>query len=261
VVLAHLEVDDPMQNSLGATLRVLDSNVLLYDTSIPGATGGDSVFIEAVDGSDGVHVTDARLFAAACEVRGGDGGSAAPGAFGCVQGGDGGDGFVVNGPTSRLELQASTVTAGIGGLTNMPPCTDGVDGTPIVVNSGALVNVPGTPAGLDIQSPVRGGQPVSYTLQAAPGAFAWLVFSRRQATGLLLNAFDGALAVEPPLIVVQLGFVPGDGTLTEADRPLTFAPFAGIEGIVLVAQGFTFAAGQGLVAGSVSSLLVLDPAL
>ncbi|NOT29768.1 MAG: hypothetical protein HOP15_04880 [Planctomycetes bacterium] len=197
-------------------------------------------------GGPAVRLIQASISLSGSWVHGMDGlDSSGPPFFPNGNGGDGGDGLVLQ-LRSQVWLQDSILEGGAGG-TPTGSGLPGADGEALVILTGRTHAVAGSSKALELSSPVREGAPVTLTVRGKPGDLVWL---------RLALSPDGLAhrGLAPGLF---LGRIPAGGvlvlTLSAPNLP------AGREGLVFFCQATVRDTdSQRFVASSPSALVLLD---
>lgn len=258
-------------------LRVIDSRVALWSSTIGGGNGRSGVWFQpptvafpAMAGAIGLQSSGAsQLFASRSTIRGGNGGFGYSGL--CVGGvpaspGSGASGAVglVTGSAST-HLRDCTITAGSGGggggcawcppLPQPPPgCSGGSGGTPAAI-AGAVVQLPGSGPRLTTSGLVREGNPLSLSVSGTPGDVVSLVISPRTRHELFLP-LGGTLHYGTGTRRLALGQIPGTGVL-DATLPVGSLA-AGVDALQRHLQVLTRPVGGASSLGSPAVLTILD---
>ncbi len=199
------------------------------------------LFESMVRGGPAALLRNTRLSLEGSQVHGIDG---RDGFVFLPNGGDGSDGLVLeNG--SEAWIQDSILLGGAGGMpygSGLP----GADGEALVVTSGALHSRAGPSKTLEVPSPVRAGDLITFTVRGEPGDLVWLHLARKP---LHLKA------QRSPMDGHFLGRIPAGGELVSS--PFVPRLPAGLEGMVLFCQASVREADGGRFGASAPSALVL----
>ena len=206
--------------SVGGALELVDTNAAVSDSILTGGTG-KSFSVTQVgasgneSGGDGLRISGGSLALQGCALTGGDGGAGGWYQGFCTSGGAGGAGLRVLGgaQVSRLD---SSATGGAGAPGPTSGCMigggDGLNGQPVEIVSGGVLDLPGSATALRVASPVREGQDVHLAIDGAAGAFATVLLS--SAPGLQpMGKVVGPVQVGLPALLVPIGAIPAGGEL------------------------------------------------
>jgi len=251
----------------GSGLRATGSSIALYDCTVRGADGLDVQDYCPDDSNQGGYaglgawVSSSLFFASGSSFQGGQGGSARSNCGFSGDGGGGGHGLYVDGGSAANVLGCSF----IGGQGGYEGCGsmgcfgfDGADGVPTASYGATLTTLPGTARKLTMQALARewpATLPVS--VQGQPGDRVFLCLSRQTAFQYVANQSGVRVTpVSPPPVVIDLGTVPGGGTLS------TMIPSYELQGAVESRAYFfqtlhKLPSGQRIL-GTPSNLIVID---
>ena len=209
-----------------------DSTVTLYGCTLQGGQGGFDPFEEAYDGGNGGHGYQAPtgfLFAAGSNFHGGHGGDGSeedggPPPFGTAagDGGDGGHGIYLGSFTSGAApsdavLMDNVTTGGFGGQGGLgfyfPSGNPGAMGQgEFLLTNATSTELSGTARVFGAPTVVREGDPVTLSVQGAPGDSVYLLQS--PAPGYHLSIpFQGVVLLGGLPSLKQAGVIPSNGTL------------------------------------------------
>jgi hypothetical protein len=244
---------------VNAGLRVKDSRVQLYESSVLGGDGSDAVQFFPLpfpdpngDGGDGAWILGtSQVFASGVTFAGGNGGKVM--SF-CFLGGDAGHGLVLgNGSDAPvLRLRDCTFTAGTatpGGCGNPA----GAAGSPQLVLSGSQVPLAGVSRDLELTSPASVGDNVTLSFDGEPGDAALLLVSLDVAPGLDVKLGTSVLHLALPLTIVTLGALPGGDLDLSSSVP---ALPVGLQGLAVAAQAVFANGGQFVTSGPTLGVLL-----
>jgi hypothetical protein len=227
----------------GDALEASFSSVSVYESSLVAGRGGWG-FCQGGNGGDGVRLMGiSQLFASNVQASGGPGGSSGE-FYICSQGGSGGFGLHLDGPTTSAHLLACTFTGGPKGfgtpyqccLTacgSPSGCGDGASGQPVF--GGTAVNLPGASRALGVPKVLREGQSAILQFSGLPGETAILLLSPAAGSKLSLSLGGVLLLGNPLLGPYFVGTVPASGPLS---IPILVPQLpATVQGVVLHMQG------------------------
>jgi hypothetical protein len=255
-------------------LRAIGNDALVpVDCTLHGGDGFDTEAGEtsASTGGVGVFVSTSSLALYGCDVRGGDGGSdvlhgnggrdGATGLWaaganvyatgGSIHGGDAGDGGVFNqtdvgcaGGVGMVAVAWSLVrvidldlSGGAGGAPDGGG-TPGPDGEPLEEANSRVVPYAGTARRLELPAVLREGESGTLTVSGVPGDLVG-VFVAETGGALPLSGPVGIFVPAEPLVgPLMLGPLPAEG---QVDLPFTVPTLPGVDGLVLLAQGYVLA--------------------
>ncbi|MEM7204689.1 MAG: hypothetical protein AAF628_30810 [Planctomycetota bacterium] len=237
-----------------AGLAASNSTVYVLDSTLAGGTGTPGqLLVPGGTGGAGLNVTSSKVHVQSSTVIGGTGGRGFTILFGCSGGGRGGDGILLSGRGSVVELLDTTPRGGGAGAGGVG-CANGSSGSPTLVLEGQIVALAGTPPKLEANTPVRDDEVLTFTTTGTPGQSTWLLLGAAPS--------PAALPLGPLLIdavglqVVPLGPVPASGVLVR-NVALPTLP-AGVQVATAFAQGVTVDPALGVLAGSGQMLTVLS---
>ena len=224
-------------------LFATNSSVSLWGCTVTGGSGNGDLL---GGGGAGVLLIGGSLFASGSTFTGGAGadGYLEPPFNLCTDGMDGGDGLVLFAGAPVARLRASTTAAGAGGAPGDATCLPGQPGSPSVVVSGALIELPGTHRSMEIFRVIREGGVSPIELQGADGDLAWLFLGPTVAHTFELGLL-GTLLPGPPLFAIPAGTLPAGGK--KLLTPFIGELGPGIEGITLYEQPLFFEPASTLV--------------
>jgi len=264
VTLARCDIfgagNESLQNS--HALIVEDSDAFVHDSTLTGGYGTDDTglpFNPAFDGAPAVLMNGGRLFVSGSVLRGGTGGGCASiSGCACIPYGNGGAGVRLQSGAPVVRIVDSVVEGGVGGSggAECPPRTWGTTGADTVIESGQLLDLPGTARSLALSSPITTGVDVlSETMTGEPGDFAVLFFSVHLSEAVEFLAWNGYLHAYQNFILSPKGALPAGGTLVSrvAINPLGLA-----EATVYVQGVYVNAGGQAFLTGP-SATTLMDP--
>ena len=222
-------------------LSVVRSHVRLLDSRVVGREGFGAVTLDfGKPGEAGAVVRDGTLFASDSELVGGLGGAAWD-FEGCIHGGPGGPGLVVE--AGGLATLLDTATVGGAGYTAL--CTPQPDGEPIVlVDDGAVVQEPGIARRVVTTSPHRVGESWGVFVLGVPGDLVFLIGSGQLAALGPIPGIGGQALLGIPFATVFAGTIPASEVLD-------------VPGVVGPLQPGVSAAGRGIQAVLVGADLSL----
>jgi hypothetical protein len=241
-----------------AGLDLSSSDVRLHDCEIQGAPGTSQFGWPAQPGAAGMKVEASTVTIVGCTIRGGAGGVATPsfgGSLCTTAHPPGGPGVRFVGTAGTIRSAESTAVGGVLSLGPMCPGQTGPQG-PAISGSGTIVALPGFARHLRANSPVRGGELLSFELQGQPGEVPLLLVALEHEPLALLN---GALLVSlPPMEAFVLGALPAGG-LETLSVPVPHV--GGIEGLVLYSQAAFVDPSATVWLGAGTSVVLLEPGL
>jgi len=246
----------PARSGIEAT----GSAVFLYDSEVWGGDGQDALVNiitdqDALPGAIAVSLITSTLATVGCTIRGGDGGDGFDTGALCRPSADGGVGLVVDGGGIRMD----TLIAGGSGGTDPAGCPQiGSDGADVVVQAGAVQTFNETLRSLEIDSPIRVGQPSTTTYSGVPGEPVGLLLSLNTSL-TYAPGLKGALLPGAPLNFIGLGVVPASGVI-QFTVPVPGVLSPGLEGIGLFGQALAPGqSGFGLLS-SPTAIVIVDAA-
>lgn len=253
----------------GSGIHAVNSNVYAWETGFEGRRGGAGGVLGGSGGSGLYAETEAgtTIFVAGSRLIGRDGGMA-DGDYDiwcrctiCGAPGDGGDGITIEGPkTTNVVVRDNTYQHGQGGPTQaIFDCTDGEDGEDIGTknpNTPVIEYAPGLPR-FSSSSPAREGEPLDLRSSGDPGDLVALLLAS-QPNAAWTDPLLGTLGLLPPVSLLVLGEVPGDGVL-ETSFPAPALP-SQLESAVLFAQPVHLGLDAGVELSTPSALFLLDGA-
>ena len=238
--------------NLGVCAR--DSVVAAYDCTVWGGGGGPSC-VHGGHGGQGARATSlgglTGFMLSGTEIRGGYGGGDPDGGT-CANGGDGGDGLVVDPGTSVWRLD-SVLAAGPGFDGTV---SSGSDGIALV---GDVFDFPQPRLALEIPSPVREGESAVATIRGRPGDDVYVSFGT-ETPFRPLTSWHGVLLTRGPhpWFVGVLGKIPASGVLTGGFQ---FPDLGrGVAARTWYVQVWRTSAIDGRTLGSMRAVTVLDSA-
>ena len=193
-------------------LYVQDTLVAAYDCLIIGGTGGPGCD-HGGDGGAGARASLSTrltgLVLSGTTIRGGRGGGDTDIGH-CANGGDGGDGMIVDPGVAVWRLD-TTLTGGLGFHGYISAGTDGT----ALVNSGEVFDFPQPRLNLEVPSPLREGELATATVRGRPGDDVYLYFGT-ETVFRPLTAWHGVLLTRAPRpwFVGILGTIPASGVLS-----------------------------------------------
>ena len=221
VVLArcHVSADGIFATDVAALVSA-SSSLALYECVVLGGTAAPGSGPIGL-GGDGLRVGGGTAHLADCSIKGGGGGSGGTamvpgiGALVCKDGSPGGDGLVIAGAATVVEVASTTLAGGVGGGADASlGCSPGPPGSPSVVLGGSLVPSPCAGRELSVEpSPAAGGTTVTVTAVGEPGDLAVVLLG--EPLSALPALFCGVLAIAPKVHQV-LGTAGAAGTATLA---------------------------------------------
>ena len=197
----------------GTGLRVLQSEVFLWDSEVRGAEGG-----AGIRGGTGLDQVDSTILISGTEVYGGDGGDGTVSPS-CSPGKIGGHGWVLSGTAPMGWRQGSTIDGGEGGTGTGAPCTDGFDGNPVVSFAGGVTTLAGRPHTLEVETLEEMGGLATNVMQGQEGELAFLTLGLNPDQTLFLP-WSGAIHVGTPFfpqLITTLG--PGGSHTFDVTTP------------------------------------------
>ncbi|MEM7310260.1 MAG: hypothetical protein AAF682_26530 [Planctomycetota bacterium] len=248
----------PTELQTHPALLAVASSVFVYDSTLNGSDGNQSVFglfgnIQPGPGGPGALLRGSTMFASGSTFSGGDGGSDTPGL--CFAGGDAGTGMTLDlldgGAGSQAWLLDCVATGGVGGLGGCG-LGDGTDADDIVLPGGQIFPLAGSARTLAIASPVLDGGLLEVDATGEPGDVV-VAFVGGPTLGLFVETLQLSLHLAAPVQVVPLGTVAADGTLSISQPAPTVAAGGFVE---LLAQAL-FVSPDGLFETGPTSLLFL----
>lgn len=248
----------PSLSSGAVGLELFQSLVSAYGVDVRGGNGRNAnmTFIGG-PGGNALRAMDGQLFAQGSTLSGGNGGNGFAGVV-CQPAGVGGAGadlalFQFPPPAYVLDAQ---VQGGAGGA-GSGPCAGAAAGPAYTGATANLHILPGAARELDHASPVREGQPLTWSLDAAPGELAFLAYGLVPNLGWPEVTASGVLALQAPFDLAFVGVVPAGGTQTGGFVLHELGP--GVEGAIVFAQSGYFD-GASVWFGAPSATLLLDRA-
>ena len=216
-------------------LLAVRSEVVVTSSTLVGGDGTDP-YADSVPGAAGLWLDDSSATLEGTTVMGGYGDTAV-----------GGTGLVALNGSSLRSLQCGT--SGGGGT----PAGD----AQMVDGSSMALGLTGTAHALASVSPVREGEPVSVTVQGAPGDLAWLALSLSPGWTPVFGG-QHVLTLGSPFQLFALGPLGASGQLTLSSA----VPSLGaLESLDLVLQELSVGAGGGAkAAGPTTVITLLDTA-
>jgi len=214
-------------------ITVERSFVVFQGGSVDGGHGG----LSGIDGGTGIRAIESELTLIDTVVSGGPGGTSF--ATPCDDGGDGGDGLVVEGGSLVRHLQ-TTFQGGTGG----GGCTVGAPGSGKVVLDGSAAPFPGGVRRLTAGTPVQVGD--EHTLEVAGPEGDWVFLFVGNALGIspFFPEFQGALVPAlPGVLLTSVGAIGPAGSLSITSTP---GPI-GLTELELAVQAIVFSPAQGLL--------------
>lgn len=247
-----------------------DTRVTAYECVLTGGNGGSVASALVPDdggrGGLGLALDDGSAMASDCRFQGGIGGvggftSGIPTV--CGAGGDGGDALGQHAPATGsvdVKLLACTFSPGAPGASFDPAsCPSGSPGHSTAIVLGSIDGLVGPPVSHRADSPVRAGEPITFTIGGEPGAFVVLGIAAGPAD-LFVPDFNGSLLLDGNAFVLFPGFIGNDGSLTSV-FPGGVAVAPGTALTVHTQPALFVASTLALTIGSGSWLTVLDPSL
>lgn len=236
----------------GDGLRVTASNSAFYGCAFQGGSGG-----EKKAGGNGLLLVGGTSFLSGGAFLGGNGddGWFDPGnPSACFDGAAGGDGLLLSSAASVKALDIAG--AGGNGGTASGICTPGAAGVAFDSANGTLATIATSARGLEVSSPVREGETLTWKLSGQPGELAFLDYGG-QPGFLDLPAWNGMLLLAPPFFMAFAGVVPASGELSGSIPIHELGP--GVEGAIVWAQSGFFD-GASVLQSATSATLLLDQA-
>lgn len=236
----------------GDGLRVNASNSAFYECSFQGGSGG-----EKKAGGNGLQLVGGTSFLSGSSFAGGNGddGWFDPGnPNACFDGTAGGDGLLLSSGASAKALALSGVGGNGGSAGGV--CHAGAPGVPFDTANGTLTTLATNARNLEVSSPVREGETLTWTLTGNPGELAFLDYGG-QPGFLDLPAWNGMLLLAPPFFIAFAGVVPASGELSGSIPIHELGP--GVEGAIVWAQSGFFD-GAAVFQSATSATLLLDQA-
>ena len=237
----RLSVAEPLLGGdVPSCLRAEDAVIAMYDCDVDGGDGREA--IPGADGEDGgiaVEVLGGLLFVSSSELNGGAGGAGRPAADPepCGAAGDGGPGLRLGINSPLVTRQATSVIGGPGGAEN--GCTAGTQSPPVVLFSGGINALPdAAPRGFTLPSPVREGQTYQASFAGLPGDLVFWVGSL--SDGWFLDPFllNGVLLSGVPFASGFVGVTDGSGQLSASGTVGDLGPGVLISSLYLQALYF-----------------------
>jgi len=238
-----------------AGVCAVSSTLQLFDCSI---TGGDGISIGTMQlaqpGAPGLEVDGSTVTIVGCTIVGGAGGLT----FGpvCdVVHPTGGAGVAFVGTPGTVQSAASTAVGGAADLGPLCPGQTGPQG-PAISGTGTIVPLVGVARHLEANSPVRGGETLTFDVEGQAGEVP-LVFVSLDHEPIPLLAFSGVLLVGlPPSDVFVLGALPASG---QASLSFPVPPIGLVGALTYYAQGVFLDPTAGLWLGAGTTVTLLDP--
>lgn len=209
-----------IQSDGGAGLRIEDSNVHVYDSTITGGRGNTVAsligpILPALPGGSGVDHLGGFLRVEGSTIQGGEGGRGqvpqAPFIAECSDGGPGGAALAL-GAGAHAELRTATLVPGAGGEA-VDPCNDGAAGVASDVDPAAtLVVEPWIARNLGTGGPLREGEAGTVAAAGEPSELVWIGVSAGTSVAPTVPQL-GVLLFELPYYYVFLGATDGAGEL------------------------------------------------
>ncbi len=237
----------------GSGLRVARSGVRAFDCEILGGPGHSSTIAIQIDpGGEGLFLENATVTLVGCTVRGGPGGVHLANPCGGTHPA-GGAGVRFFGDLGVLRSAASTAAGGAADLDLLCPGLSGPAGAPIA-GTGTIVALAGHARHLRANSPVRGGDTLTFELEGQPGETPLLLLSLAHEP---IDLLGGSLLIGlPPTDAFVLPALPADGQAS-----LGFAvPGVGpaLESLHLYAQAAFLDATPAIWLGAGTTVVLLD---
>lgn len=245
----------PAAPGLWATSATLQ----LFDCQVTGGWGENAVTISINPrppqvGGAGASIEASTVTTVGCAILGGAGGLGPPPICTSTHA-PGGPGVEFVGTAATLQSTASTALGGMADLELLCPGQTGPAGPPLQ-GSGTIVPLPGFARHLRANSPVRGGETLTFEVEGLAGEVPLVLVSLEQAP-LPLLAYGGVLLVGlPPDDVFVLPALPVGGRTT-----LSFAgPNVGptVAGLNFHAQALFLAPASAVWLSGGTTLLLLD---
>jgi hypothetical protein len=254
----------------GDGVDAVGARVTSYECVFIGGDGGSVASTLVADdggtGGLGLALDAGYAMASDCRFEGGVGGigGLVPGTPAtCGAGGDGGDALGQHAPATGpvdVRLLACTFSPGAPGPGFDPPtCPAGSPGDSTALLFGSIDGLVGQPVSHRAASPVRAGQPITFTIGGEPGAFVVLGVAAGPAD-LFVPDFNGSLVLDANAFVLFPGFVGLDGALTST-WPGSVAVAPGTALTAYTQPALFVVSTLSLTVGSGSWLTVLDPTL
>lgn len=177
-------------------LSAVQSGVTLFDCQLTGGVGaGTNSWSVPRPGAAGVRLDASTLTLSGCMITGGGGGLDLANLCSGTHA-SGGPGIEFTGGPSTLRSAESTAA---GGATSLEPLCPGQSAPagPAILGSGTIVALPGYARHLQANSPVRGGEQLTLTVDGRPGEVPWILVSQDHQP-LYLAGFTGMLLVALP---------------------------------------------------------------
>ncbi len=243
----------------GNGLLAVDSSVQLYDCVITGGDGSDNQSTESdapgYNGGHGVVLDGSTALLSATSIVGGPGGVGRLGHVDVKY--TGGDGLHLSGSFSQARVLDSTITPGAGGI-DAPSGLQGPDGVEVFIDTGVVVDLPGTARLLSVSSPFRENGNATLTYKGEPGDVIHL-FGGFSTLSAPLYGNNGHWMVNVPWIeVLGLATVTDPGGVFELSFFIAPFPSPLFEDLEMWAQLFVQAPGGQVLVSSPASMTMLD---
>jgi hypothetical protein len=150
-------------------------------------------------------VSGGSLFAERSTFQGGDGSFCFPSPFFTYEGA-GGPGIHLASSVPVVHLFGGSAVGGQHGCHQS-------SAAPIVISSGSVVQIPGSPRAFQIPSPLREGQVAALAFTGLAGDLAFLGLSFVPAHFPVFDVLSGVLHLGAPIDVLPMGVVPPSGSL------------------------------------------------
>jgi hypothetical protein len=242
----------------GIAVEATGANLYLYDCEIAGGAGHDGFFPEPPDeGQDALRLESGLLFASGTVIAGGAGGDGADLFLGACSGGaDGGDGLVLGAGAPAAYTLDCALQGGAGGAGHSI-CLPGSGGYPVLVQSGAHAQLPGTHGMLLSTSPLREGDSSALELWGPGGRLVLLLASPAAEVVFLLAPAGAVVPAVSSAFAVVLGTTNPAGYLMFPFTVGQLPPGAAAAELYLQPAFLDLAAG-GAALGAPAHVLELD---
>ena len=231
------EPGETSAGSAGQGLFVSTGNLALYGCDVRGGDGGSDLLHGngGRPGATGLSAAAAYVYATGGSIAGGDAGDG--GVFGQTHiGGSGGVGVLVS-AQALVRVVDVTPMGGAGGLPDGGG-VPGPDGADFVEDNGRVVDYAGAARRLELPALLREGEAGTLGVSGVPGDLVG-VFVSATGLGLPLSGPTGTFVPGEPLVgPFVFGPLPAGG---QVDLPFSVPTLPGVDGLVLLAQGYVLA--------------------
>lgn len=245
-----------------AGLVVLESNLALFDSTVTGTDGTQSVVGPTV-GNAAIRAVGSRISVSGSTLTGGDGGDGLPHFGPCQDGADGGHALeMVASGAGDVEIIDSALVGGAAGASGGSGCTAGTPGFGVATlpGAGTVVQRPGSAPQFTLTSPLRSGDLLQFELLGPPNAPVSLLLGLEPGPIAPVDPLlTGVATVGAPLLVLPYFPIPGDGDFDQSDAPGTVVLPPGLSHLHLYFQHVVVDPTVGLIASTPSVLTILAP--